>query len=81
MGCLNAKAMLVSGMSASMQMVGSPIYAAAERTGGISVGCGLVCSVNHSNFLNISPEYLFLMEDNSFMGDVLITSNVVWNVD
>ena len=61
--------------------IGEGIGVYSHRIGnGIKVSCGLVCSVTKANYLRVSPKYIFLMPGNNFSDDVLVTSNVVWNV-
>lgn len=58
------------------------IKVTATRIGkGISVSCGLVCSVKKIDYLRISSKHIFLMPGNDFKDDVLVHANVMWNVE
>lgn len=72
MGCINVQA----------KRIGEDIGVYSHRIGnGVKVSCGLVCSVTKANYLRVSPKYIFLMPGNNFSDDVLVTSNIVWNVN
>lgn len=72
MGCISVQA----------KKIGESINIHSKRIGnGIKVSCGLVCSVAKANYLRVSPKYIFLMPGNNFSDDVLVTSNIVWNVN
>lgn len=72
MGCISVQA----------KRIGKDINIHSQRIGnGIKVSCGLVCSVAKANYLRVSPKYIFLMPGNNFSDDVLVTSNIVWNVN
>ena len=72
MGCIKKK----------KKRIGEGINIHSQRIGnGIKVSCGLVCSVAKANYLRVSPKYIFLMPGNNFSDDVLVTSNIVWNVN
>lgn len=69
-------------ISVQTKRIGKGINIHSQRIGnGIKVSCGLVCSVTKANYLRVSPEYIFLMPGNNFSDDVLVTSNIVWNVN
>lgn len=71
MGCLNVR----------WYRVGEPLAACAVRaTPQLRINCGIVCSVGQVRYLDVEPEYIFLMASNDFKGDVLVTSNVRWEV-
>lgn len=70
MGCLKVTA----------KRIGDGISVQAKRVGGMTVTCGLVCSVNKAHYLNVKPEAIFLMPGNNFTDNVLVISNVDWKV-
>lgn len=81
MGCLNVTANRIGdGLHIDASCVGSGISIQATRIGGMSVTCGLVCSVNKARYLRVEPKAIFLMPGNNFTDDVLITANVDWQV-
>lgn len=47
---------------------------------GLSISCGLVCSFADIAKLAVSPEHIFLMPGNNFTDDVLVMSNIEWQV-
>lgn len=57
------------------------ISVTAKRTGGIRITCALVCSIRQAKFLEVKPEYIFLMPGNNFTDDVLVRANVVWKAE
>lgn len=72
MGCLNVTA----------ERIGKGISLRTERMGqGVSVTCGLVCSVNKARYLKVEPKAIFLMPGNDFRDDVLVIANVDWQVE
>ena len=81
MGCLNVTAIRIGdGLQLAANRVGSGISVQATRIGGMSVTCGLVCSVNKARYLRVEPKSIFLMPGNNFTDDVLIMANVDWQV-
>lgn len=68
------------GVSMSSSRIGR-MYAGTSRIGGMTVTCGLVCSVNKAPLLRVAPEHIFLMPGNNFTDSVLVISNVVWSVN
>lgn len=90
MGCLVLKVARLGGiiLGASygkclsvMTKAGKGINVSANRKEGITLSCGLVCSVSVARYLNVAPEYIFLMPGNNFTDDVLVLSNVEWKVN
>lgn len=54
----------------------------ATRVGkGLSVSCGLVCTVNKESYLHIVPDHIFLMPGNQFRDNTLVYSNVQWKIE
>lgn len=53
----------------------------AERTNKMSVRCGLVCSLDYANELNIEPKHIWLMPENLFTNSVCVYTEVVWHVN
>lgn len=47
---------------------------------GLEFRVGVVCSVSDVSYLNVQPEYVWLMPENNFTDEVVVYSNVVWNV-
>ena len=82
MGCINIKGdNIKSCIKINAYKINNDFNLIANRVGtGIKISCGLVCSVKKANYLRISPDYIFLMPGNDFQNDVLVTSNVIWNV-
>ena len=81
MGCLNVTAKRIGdGLQLDATCVGSGISIQATRIGGMSVTCGLVCTVNKARYLRVEPKAIFLMPGNNFTDDVLITANVDWHI-
>ena len=60
MGCLNVTAKRVGdGLQLDATRVGSGISIRATRIGGMSVTCGLVCTINSQDKILWSDKYLF----------------------
>ena len=64
----------------SSKRIGEGIRIHTQRIGGMTVTCGLVCSVNKAPMLRVSPEHIFLMPGNNFTDNVLVIANVDWKV-
>lgn len=43
--------------------------------------CGLVCSTSEAFFLNVEPEYIWLLPENDFSEDVVVYANVSWTIE
>lgn len=81
MGCLKVITNRIGdGIHAHSARVGKGIQILADRIGGMSVTCGLVCTVNKARYLRVEPKSIFLMPGNNFTDDVLIMANVDWQV-
>lgn len=46
----------------------------------INIVCGLVCTVNKTEYLIVSPSVIWLVPENDCSADVSVLSNVKWNV-
>lgn len=59
MGCLNVKAKRIGdGLQLAASRVGNGISIQATRIGGMSVTCGLVCTINSQDKILWSDKYL-----------------------
>lgn len=75
MGCLNVTAKRIGdGLQLDATRVGSGISIQATRIGGMSVTCGLVCTINSQNKILWSDKYLVWL--NSEVGIVKYNSIV-----
>lgn len=64
MGCLNVTAKRIGdGLQLDATCVGSGISVQATRMGGMSVACGLVCTVNSQDKILWSDKYLFWLNN------------------
>lgn len=73
MGCLNVTAKRIGdGLQLAANRVGSGISIQATRTGGMSVTCGLVCTINSQDKILWSDKYLVWL--NSEVGIVKYNS-------
>lgn len=73
MGCLNVTAKRIGdGLQIDVKRVGSGISIQATRIGGMSVTCGLVCTVNSQDKVLWSDKYLVWL--NSEVGVVKYNS-------
>lgn len=69
-------------MGFSAERRGTVILATMERIGKpVEFRCGLVCSVSDDFYLNVEPEYIWLLPENDFSEDVVIYSNVRWTIE
>lgn len=83
MGCINVIVRRLGDllMPSARRIDAAPSVSASRIGGGLKVNCGLVCSVGQmGKYLNIEPEYIWLMESNRFTDDVVVWSNVEWTV-
>lgn len=71
----------IGGLYLTASRVGHGVSMSSSRIGGMTVTCGLVCSVNKAPLLRVAPEHIFLMPGNNFTDSVLVISNVVWSVN
>lgn len=61
---------------------GSPLGFSASRKGSpLEFRCGLVCSVGAAAYLNVEPEFIWLLPGNDFSADVVVYSNVTWRIE
>lgn len=61
---------------------GTPLEFSASRKGGpLEFRCGLVCSVGSAAYINVEPEFIWLLPSNSFSADVVVYSNVTWKIE
>lgn len=72
--------MIMGCIKMSVKRVGDGFDIHTSRIGGMTVTCGLVCSVNKTRYLNVEPKAIFLMPGNNFTDSVLVVSNVDWKV-
>lgn len=78
-------------LSVCVSSLGTPICVAVTeatdievsiyRVGrGLNISCGIVCSFADIAKLEVAPEHIFLMPGNNFTDDVLVMSNIEWQV-
>lgn len=69
-------------MGFSAERRGTVILATMERIGKpVEFRCGLVCSTSEAFFLNVEPEYIWLLPENDFSEDVVVYANVSWTIE
>lgn len=69
-------------MGFSAERIGTAILATMERIGKpVEFRCGLVCSTSEAFFLNVEPEYIWLLPENDFSEDVVVYANVSWTIE
>lgn len=80
-------------MEFSASQVGRPMGFSAERRGTVVLAtmerigkpvefrCGLVCSTSEAFYLNVEPEYIWLLPENDFSEDVVVYANVSWTIE
>lgn len=82
--CLGALSVRVNRLDTPIRIAvakATDIQVSMSRVGGgINVSCGLVCSFADIAKLEVSPEHIFLMPGNNFTDDVLVMSNIEWQV-
>lgn len=75
-----SKVIIPVGFSAERK--GAKLTASIERKSKpVEFRCGLVCSVSDAFYLNVEPEFIWLLPENDFSEDVVIYSNVTWTIE
>lgn len=81
-GCLSVSALRIGGrLNVSACVLNEGIKVSAKLIGRkIIVACSLICTVNKTPYLNVSPNYVWLTPDMLSSGEFDIISNVNWNI-
>ena len=61
-----------------LRIGGCPSVAASRKGNGLVVNCSLVCSVGVSLYLEVTPEVLWLVDDEGIFN---VESNTEWQVE
>lgn len=80
MGCLSIQATRIgNGLRLNAGRLGEGLSLSASRKGnGLVVNCSLVCSVGVSLYLEVTPEVLWLVDDEGIFN---VESNTEWQVE
>ena len=82
MGCIELTiAKVGETMSAMASRLDELVFEAMRSDEQMAFTCGLVCSANDVYFLNVEPEFIWLLPENDFSEDVAVYSNVAWTIE
>ena len=82
MGCIELTISRVGeAMSSMTARLGEVDYSTSRADEQMIFTCGLVCSTSEAFYLNVEPEYIWLLPENDFSEDVVIYSNVSWTIE
>lgn len=81
MGCFKVKTTRAGGnLSVETERIGGELYTCISRIGGgLHTEVSPVCTASlEGKFLEVEPEYVWLLEANQFEADVDVHSNAEW---